>query len=118
MPAEAPDHPGPRLRLIVLVNLGPGAMPDKPDRAWHDQLRQKLDTFTASPAIGGELHDLWWTAGPYDMVLHVEVKDPTAANAFSLTLSRKLKSDAVTLLAIPDDAVGPVFDVLHIHNGP
>ena len=105
------------MHLIILANFGPMSMPDKPGRRWHDQVRAMLDDVAESEFIGGEVHDVWWTAGAYDLVIHAEVRGPVAAHAFSLTLSRKLRANNVALIAVPDDDVGPTFDYLEVRNG-
>jgi uncharacterized protein with GYD domain len=106
------------MRLIMLVRFSPQSMPDKPNRAWHAQKRAMFDDLAESPQVGGEVIDVWWTLGPFDLVLEVRVKDQIAAHAFSLTLSRKLKCDVTTMSTLRDNEVDPVFDFLEIRNGP
>ena len=106
------------MHLIILGNFGPQSMPDHPNRAWHDEKRAMLDDLVTDDLIRGRIHDVWWTAGQYDLVIHAEVRSAVGAHALSLTLSRKLKANNVALIAIPDAEVGPVFDVLEIRNGP
>jgi uncharacterized protein with GYD domain len=106
------------IRLIILVRFGPQSMPDKPNRAWHAERRAMFDDLAESPQVGGEVRDVWWTLGPYDLVIEVQVRDQVAAHAFSLTLSRKLKADVTAMSTLRDADVGPVFDFLEVRNGP
>jgi uncharacterized protein with GYD domain len=106
------------IRLMILVRFGPQSMPDKPNRAWHAQKRAMVDDLAESPQVGGEVLDVWWTLGPYDLVIEVQVRDQVAAHAFSLTLSRKLKAEVLAMSTLRDSDVDPVFDFLEIRNGP
>lgn len=106
------------IRLIILVRFGPQSMPDKPNRAWHAEKRAMFDDLAESPQVGGDVRDVWWTLGPYDLVIEVQVRDQVAAHAFSLTLSRKLKADVTAMSTLRDAEVDPVFDFLEIRNGP
>ena len=106
------------MRMIVLLRFGPQSMPDNPARDWRAQKRAMIADLAESPEIGGELHDMFWTLGAYDVALYAEVRNPVAAHAFSLTLSRKLKADHLALPALRDAEADPVFDVLQIRNGP
>ena len=106
------------MRMIVLLRFGPQTMPDHPTRDWRAQKRAMVAELAASPEIGGELHDMFWTLGAYDVALYAEVRNPVAAHAFSLTLSRKLKAEHLALPALRDAEADPVFDVLEIRNGP
>ena len=106
------------MRMIVLLRFGPQSMPDNPTRDWRAQKRAMIADLAESPEIGGELHDMFWTLGAYDVALYAEVRTPVAAHAFSLTLSRKLKAEHLALPALRDAEADPVFDVLQIRNGP
>lgn len=106
------------VRLITLVRFGPQSMPDKPGRAWHAQKRAMIDELAEAPQVGGAVDEVWWTLGPYDLVIEVVVRDQLAAHAFSLTLSRKLKADVTAMSTLRDADVDPVFDFLEIRNGP
>jgi uncharacterized protein with GYD domain len=106
------------IRLIILVRFGPQSMPDKPNRAWHAEKRAMFDDLAESTQVGGEVRDVWWTLGPYDLVIEVQVRDQVAAHAFSLTLSRKLKADVTAMSTLRDADVDPVFDFLEVRNGP
>ena len=106
------------IRLMILVRFGPQSMPDKPNRAWHAEKRAMFDDLAESPQVGGDVRDVWWTLGPYDLVIEVQVRDQVAAHAFSLTLSRKLKADVTAMSTLRDAEVDPVFDFLEIRNGP
>jgi uncharacterized protein with GYD domain len=106
------------MRLIILVRFSPQSLPDKPNRAWHAQKRAMFDELAESPQVGGEVVDVWWTLGPFDLVIEVQVRDQVAAHAFSLTLSRKLKCDVTAMSTLRDADVDPVFDFLEIRNGP
>jgi uncharacterized protein with GYD domain len=106
------------MRLIVLLKLGPQSLPDRPTRRLRAEIRDKIEDLASSPQIGGQLHEMFWTLGPYDIALYAEVRDPVAAHAFSLTLSRKLKAEHLGLPALRDGEADPVFDVLELRNGP
>jgi uncharacterized protein with GYD domain len=90
----------------------------KPNRAWHAEKRAMFDDLAQSPQVGGDVRDVWWTLGLYDLVIEVQVRDQVAAHAFSLTLSRKLKADVTAMSTLRDADVDPVFDFLEIRNGP
>ena len=77
-----------------------------------------FDDLAQSPQVGGDVRDVWWTLGLYDLVIEVQVRDQVAAHAFSLTLSRKLKADVTAMSTLRDADVDPVFDFLEIRNGP
>jgi uncharacterized protein with GYD domain len=106
------------MRLIVLLKLGPQSLPDRPTRNLRAQIRDMVDDLARSPQIGGQLQDMFWTLGPHDIVIVAEVRNPVAAQAFSLTLSRKLKAQHLGLPALRDGEADPVFDVLELRNGP
>jgi uncharacterized protein with GYD domain len=105
------------MRLIVLLKFGPQSMPDHPNREWRAQKQSMIEDLVSSPAIGGQLHDMFLTLGPYDLVLSAEVRDAVAAEAFSLTLSRKLRAEHLALPALRGADADDVFDVLDIWNG-
>jgi uncharacterized protein with GYD domain len=106
------------MRLIVLLKFGPQSLPDHPDRQKRAAIQSMIEDFASSPQIGGQVHDIFLTLGPYDLAIYAEVRDAVAAEAFSLTLSRKLKAEHLALPALRGAEADDVFDVLQIWNGP
>jgi uncharacterized protein with GYD domain len=106
------------MRLIVLLKFGPQSLPDHPDRQRRAAIQAMIENFATSPQIGGQVHDIFLTMGPYDLVIYAEVRDPIAAEAFTLTLSRKLKAEHLALPALRGGEADDVFDVLEVWNGP
>ena len=84
-PHDAPDRP---------AEAGAAVTARSPDACLRAQIRDMVADLASSPQIGGQLREMFWTLGPYDIALYAEVRDPVAAHAFSLTLSRKLKARA------------------------
>jgi uncharacterized protein with GYD domain len=111
----APSRP---MHVILLINFGPPSMPDKPNRQWAQAKRDMLDTIAQHQAVGGQIHEVFWTAGSHDLVVHAQVRDQLAAHTFSLVVTRKLRAQTDFLSAVPHSDIGPVFDVLHATNGP
>src|SRR4051794_1174884 len=104
------------MRLIVLLRFGPESLPDHANRQTRASIQTKIEDLARSPEIGGQVHDVFLTMGPWDLVVYAEVRDPLAAEAFSLTLSRKLRAQHLALPALRGAEADGVFDVLEVRN--
>src|SRR5690242_12817153 len=90
------------VNAMVLARFSAASMPDNPSSDWHRTIRQMVVNVAGADGIDGEVRDVWWTLGPYDMVVVVDVPSPRAAAALSLTLSRKLRAETTTLTTLED----------------
>src|SRR4051812_12973373 len=111
-----PDRGG--MLRIVLLKLTVDSMVDKPGADWHRRIRRMLDDLASASEIGGELVDVFWTLGPYDAVIQVNLPSDQAATAFALTASRKLRAQTTTLTAMHDEDMDAAMAYVHRKNGP
>jgi uncharacterized protein with GYD domain len=103
---------------IVLVKLTPDSMPEKPSADWHDSvLRTQVEKLANCKEIGGQFRDLWWTLGPYDVVILVDVPDYQGLAAFSLTLSKKFRAQTTTLPALTTGEMASPMHTCEIKDG-
>jgi uncharacterized protein with GYD domain len=103
---------------IVLVNFTPDSMPEKPSADWHDQvLREEVERLASCQQVGGQLRDLWWTLGSYDVVIVIDVSDPVKLAAFSLTLSEKFHARTTSLPALTTDEMNLPVETCQIKDG-
>src|SRR5438094_9482911 len=96
---------------FVLARLTTASMPDNPPADWHARVHRMAAALAQAHGIGGTMRNLWWTLGPYDLVIVADVPSPQAAAAFALTLSRKLRAETTTLLTLDEHAMD---DVMHV----
>jgi|SRR4051794_1644234 len=68
-----------------------------------DTVSRAAEARSAAAAMGGELKDLYWTVGPYDLVTVAEFADDEAATAFLLALSSRGNIRTTTMRAFGDD---------------
>jgi uncharacterized protein with GYD domain len=83
------------ISLLNWTEKGAGSFADTVDRAEAaKQLAQKF---------GGQLKDVYWTIGPYDVVAISEAPDDESATAFALTLGSQGNVRTTTLRAFTGD---------------
>jgi uncharacterized protein with GYD domain len=56
-------------------------------RSYQDTTRRAKAFGAAAEALGAKLRDIYWTVGPYDMVVVVEAPDDETATAVLLQVS-------------------------------
>jgi len=68
-----------------------------------DTLARAADARNAATAMGGQIKDIYWTVGQYDLVTVAEFPDDETATAFLLALSSRGNLRTTTLRAFGDD---------------
>ena len=68
-----------------------------------DTVVRAADARNAAAAMGGQIKDLYWTVGQYDLVTVAEFPDDETATAFLLALSSRGNVRTTTLRAFGDD---------------
>ena len=68
-----------------------------------DTVVRAADARKAAAAMGGQIKDLYWTVGQYDLVTVAEFPDDETATAFLLALSSRGNVRTTTLRAFGDD---------------
>ncbi|AMO21844.1 GYD domain-containing protein [Ramlibacter solisilvae] len=63
----------------------------------------------AAEAFGATIKDIYWVQGQYDIVILLEAKDDTSANAFSLATAAQGNVQFQTLRAITRDEMKQVL---------
>jgi uncharacterized protein with GYD domain len=93
-------------------------MPQTPADDWHREvLLEQVTNLAESDHIGGKFRELWWTIGPYDVVIVVDVPDNEKLAAFSLTLAKKFQAQTTTLLALSTEQMQGPIAVCRIKDG-
>jgi uncharacterized protein with GYD domain len=64
-----------------------------------DTVARSADARTAAAAMGGQIKEIYWTVGPYDLVTVAEFPDDATATAFLLSLSSRGNLRTTTLRA-------------------
>jgi uncharacterized protein with GYD domain len=71
------------------------------------QFRDTVDRAEAGKALaakfGGELKEIYWTVGPYDIVAVTEAPDDESASAFALSLASQGNVRTLTMRAFSGD---------------
>jgi uncharacterized protein with GYD domain len=102
-------------------------MPEKPDD-WDGEevpgkarlaevLLKEVMELAKDDEIGGEFRELWWTIGPYDVVIVVDVPDHQALAAFSLTLAKKFQAQTTTMMALSTEEMHGPIKICYIKDG-
>jgi uncharacterized protein with GYD domain len=68
-----------------------------------DTVVRAADARNAATAMGGQIKDIYWTVGQYDLVTVAEFPDDETATAFLLALSSRGNLRTTTLRAFGDD---------------
>ena len=74
-----------------------------------DTVKRSEDGRTAAAALGGELKDIYWTVGPYDLVTVADFPDDATATAFLLRLSAAGNVRTTTLRAYSADEMKQII---------
>lgn len=83
------------ISLLNWTEKGAGSFKDTVDRA--EAAKSLAEKF------GGQLKDVYWTIGPYDVVAVSEAPDDESATAFALTLGSQGNIRTLTLRAFTAD---------------
>ena len=83
------------ISLINWTDQGVKSFKDTVDRS---EAAQQL-----AGAFGGAVKDIYWTIGPYDIVVISEAPDDETATAFALTLAAQGNVRTTTLRAFSSD---------------
>ena len=87
--------------LINFTEQGIQNFKDTEDRA--DAAASRLEE------LGGKLKDIYWTVGPYDIVLAAEAPDDETMTAFALEVSSLGNVRTTTLRAFDRDEIGAII---------
>jgi uncharacterized protein with GYD domain len=68
-----------------------------------DTVARSADARNAAAAMGGQIKDIYWTVGAYDLVTVAEFPDDETATAFLLALSSRGNLRTTTLRAFGAD---------------
>jgi uncharacterized protein with GYD domain len=79
---------------------------------WTEQgVRAAKDT-AAAESMGGKIKDIYWTVGPYDIVVVAEFPDDATGTAFLLALGAQGNVRTTTLRAFDRDEVAEILQKL------
>ena len=67
---------------------------------------------TAAESMGGKIKDIYWTVGPYDIVVVAEFPDDATGMAFLLALGAQGNVRTTTLRAFDRDEVAEILQKL------
>jgi len=68
-----------------------------------DTVARSADARSAAAAMGGQIKEIYWTVGPYDLITVAEFPDDESATAFLLALSSRGSVRTTTLRAYGAD---------------
>jgi uncharacterized protein with GYD domain len=77
--------------------------------SFKDTVARSADARTAAAAMGGQIKDIYWTVGPYDLVTVAEFPDDETATAFLLALSSRGNLRTTTLRAFGTDEMSQII---------
>jgi uncharacterized protein with GYD domain len=74
-----------------------------------DTVARSADARNAAAAMGGQIKDIYWTVGAYDLVTVAEFPDDETATAFLLALSSRGNLRTTTLRAFGADEMSRII---------
>jgi uncharacterized protein with GYD domain len=74
-----------------------------------DTVARSADARNAAAAMGGQIKEIYWTVGQYDLVTVAEFPDDETATAFLLALSSRGNLRTTTLRAFGADEMGRII---------
>ena len=74
-----------------------------------DTVARSADARNVAAAMGGEIKDIYWTVGPYDLVTVADFPDDETATAFLLALSSRGNLRTTTLRAYGADEMRQIL---------
>jgi uncharacterized protein with GYD domain len=81
-------------------------------RAAKDTVDRASAAATAAESMGGKIKDIYWTVGPYDIVVVAEFPDDATGTAFLLALGAQGNVRTTTLRAFDRDEVAEILQKL------
>jgi uncharacterized protein with GYD domain len=82
---------------------------DQGVRAYKDTLDRASAATEAAKSMGGTIKDIYWTVGPYDLVVVAEFPDDATGTAFLLALASQGNVRTTTLRAFNRDEVAEIL---------
>lgn len=74
-----------------------------------DTVTRSVDASNAAVAMGGQLKEIYWTVGPYDLVTVADFPDDATATAFLLAVSSRGNLRTTTLRAYSADEMTQII---------
>ena len=94
-------------KFVALVNWTEDGV-----RSFNDTVDRAEDVKGLAQKMGGAVESLYWTMGPYDLVVTVEFPDDETVTAFSLAVSSQGNVRTTTMRAFDDGEMRGVIGKL------